>query len=77
MLSQYTKDLAALFAPDQEALFFRNSGELVNLAKQYLADDTAREHIARAGKKRLLHDGHEVTDRAREILKVYTTLCTK
>lgn len=77
MLSQYTTDLAKLFRPQKEALYFHTPAELVRLAKKYLADKQGRERIARAGKQRLLKDGHEVSDRAQEIIRVYNKLCQK
>lgn len=44
---------------------------MINKICFYLKHDDKRKKIARAGHERLLRDGHEVTDRAREILRIY------
>ncbi len=68
MLSQYTPDLATLFAEGVEAEYFRDPGELLDKVRFYLRDEEARKRIARAGRERLLRDGHEAMDRARLVL---------
>lgn len=39
--------------------------------RYYLKYDDKREKIACAGHERVLRDGHEVTDQAGEILRIY------
>ena len=74
MLGEYTRDLASLFEEGVEAEFFRSKEELVDKIQYYLTHETKRQAIARAGYERLIKDGHEVTDRARQILKTYNAL---
>jgi spore maturation protein CgeB len=74
MLSQYSDDLAALFKENAEVVFFRDKSEMIEKIQYYLQHDEERERIALAGYERLLRDGHEVTDRANEILRVYHKL---
>lgn len=69
MMSIYTDTMAELFSPDSQAIYFKNPQELVEKCKKYLANDTLREKIAKAGYDRLIKDGHEIKDRAEQIMK--------
>ncbi|MBS2027844.1 MAG: glycosyltransferase [Deltaproteobacteria bacterium] len=69
MLSEYTDDLASMFEPGKEAEYFRSSEELLEKVRFYLGHDDARRRIAEAGRARLLRDGHEAADRARQVLE--------
>lgn len=71
MLSQCTDDLDSMFKEGIEAEYFRDKEEMMDKIRYYLKHDDKREKIAKAGYERLLRDGHEVTDRAGEILRVY------
>jgi spore maturation protein CgeB len=71
MLSQYTDDLDSMFKEGVEAEYFRDKEEMIDKIRYYLEYDDKREKIAKAGYKRLFRDGHEVTDRAGEILRIY------
>lgn len=71
MLSQYTDDLAGMFEPDKEAVYFKTPEELVEKAKYYLEHEEERERIAKAGYDRLMCDGHEVGDRVWQIMDKY------
>lgn len=63
MLSEYSADLAAMFQPGVEALYFRTPQELSEMLDVYLADDAMREGVARGGRDRLLLDQHDVDSR--------------
>lgn len=71
MMAEYTSDLATLFEEGKEAEFFRNHSELLQKIKQYLGDHALINRIGISGYERLLTDGHEVTDRAAEIVKEF------
>ena len=71
MLAEYSDVLANLFGGDKEAAYFRTKEELVLKIKFYLEHEDLRKRIAKAGLERLLNDGHEVADRAREIIRIY------
>ncbi len=71
MLCQYTDELTSMFKEGVQAEYFRDREEMMDKIKYYLKHDDKREEIARAGHERLLQDGHEVTDRAREIIRIY------
>jgi hypothetical protein len=65
MLSQYTDDLASLFQPNVEAMFFKDRDELLVNVKRLVGDFGLRESVAAAGYARVYADGHDVTARMR------------
>jgi len=69
MLSQYTDDLATLFKPDEEAMFFRDKIELLDKLKLLIGDPAIRASIAEAGYRRIYADGHDVRARMGAWLK--------
>ena len=71
MMAEYTADLATLFEEGKEADFFRNHDELLQKIKKYLNDEELLKQIGISGFTRLLAEGHEVTDRAAEVVKEY------
>lgn len=74
MLSIYTDDLASMFEPDKEAAYFNSKEELIDKVKYYLSHDEERKKVGQAGYERLIRDGHEVTDRAQQIIDEYEKL---
>ena len=69
ILSQYTDDLAAMFKPDIEAVFFSNQQELLDKLQALIQDDERRATIAEAGFVRVYSDGHDVKARMAVWLK--------
>lgn len=63
MLSQYTDDLASLFVPDAEAVFFRDKQELIAKLSKLLRDDEWRQYVAKGGYAKVYSMGHDVTSR--------------
>ena len=63
MLSQYTDDLAKLFQPDKEIMFFSNQKELMSKLELLLSDNTLRVKIAEAGYQKVYADGHDIGSR--------------
>lgn len=74
MLAEYSDDLANMFEEDKEAAYFRSKEELIQKIKFYLEHGDLREKIAKAGFERLQRDGHEVGDRAKEIIRIYNII---
>jgi spore maturation protein CgeB len=68
LLSQYSADLATLFEEGVEAEFFRSQDELLDKVRFYSRNDEARRKIGLAGRARVLRDGHEALDRAKQVL---------
>ncbi len=63
MLSQYTDDLATLYKPDTEAVFFRDQQELIAKLAQLLEDTAWRQSVAKAGYVKVYEAGHDVNSR--------------
>ena len=68
LLSEYTDDLAGLYAPDKEAVYFRDEIELMEKLELYLGDDARRIEVAHAGHQRVQADGHDVVSRMRQVV---------
>jgi spore maturation protein CgeB len=77
MLSQYTDDLASLYVPDVEAVFFNNTEELLEKLGNLLADVVWRESVAAAGYTKVYSAGHDVRSRMKvwldDVLAARTT----
>jgi spore maturation protein CgeB len=71
MLSEYSEELDSMFEEGIEAEYFRNKEEMMDKIKYYLKHNDKREKIAQTGFKRLMQDDHEVSDRAKEIIKTF------
>lgn len=71
MLSVYTEDIASMYEEGREIVFFKTPEEFVEKAVYYLEHDEERNTIAEAAFERCLRDGHEATDRVREIITDY------
>jgi len=74
MLSEYTDDMAQMFAPNKEAVYFSDKDDFILKIKYYLSHNDEREKIAKCGRYRLLKDGYEVQDRAMQIIEKYEAL---
>lgn len=68
MLSQYTHDLAKLYVPDREAVFFGKKTELLQKLSTLLEDDNRQRSIAAAGYDKVWGAGHDVKSRMQEWL---------
>ena len=68
MLSQFTEDLASLYRPDAEAVFFGNAHELLEKLNKLLADENWRASVAAAGYAKAYSGGHDVKGRMKELL---------
>lgn len=68
MLAPRTPELETLFS-DGEIAYFSGISELVDRARTLVADDDGRTAIARAGRARVVADGHDVVGRARGFLE--------
>ncbi|BCE00605.1 glycosyltransferase family protein [Marinicellulosiphila megalodicopiae] len=71
MLSEYTEDLASLYQPGEEILFFTDKNQCVNIIKDLLKKPELIKKISDQAYCRLMNDGHEVYDRVSEIIKEY------
>lgn len=77
MLCEYTDDLASLFQPNLEAIYFTNGDEISGIIESLLCDQQLIESISENGYKRLIRDGHEAVDRVRQVIDVYVDIKSK
>lgn len=68
MLSEYSEDLASLYAEGVEADYFRDKEELIAKIKKYMTDDVERNRVAQAGYKKLISAGHDIDSRMKSML---------
>jgi spore maturation protein CgeB len=68
LLHESSPEAERLLAPDREAAFFSNDGELVAQCRRWLADESARVAAAAAGRGRVTRDGHDHPSRLKSIL---------
>ncbi len=74
MIAPFTEELASMFEENKEIIFYRSKEELAEKTEYYLRHDREREQIANMGYERLMKDGHEITDRVREVMDEYMEL---
>lgn len=68
MLTPDNNDIRKLFVEGKEAVFYTDVDSFVEKVMYYLSNESEREEIAEAGYERLIHDGHEASDRVRDII---------
>ncbi len=68
LLSQYSKESAELFKPDEEAIYFKSTSELLEKTHFYLKHDEEKKLIADNGYRKVVDGGHTSMDRAKQIL---------
>jgi spore maturation protein CgeB len=68
MLSEYSDDLASLYAEGVEADYFRNRDEMMQKVKTYVADEKARLRVAQGGYVKVTGAGHDVDSRMKQML---------
>jgi spore maturation protein CgeB len=69
LLTDFKDNLHTLFDPDREIAVWRSIGDCVAGIERYLADDTSRAAIAKAGQDRTMTT-HTYRQRTREIMEI-------
>lgn len=69
LLSEYSDDLANLFAPGKEADYFSSLDEFKDKLFRYLRDPKLLNRVAAAGYERVVSDGHDVNSRVSQVLE--------
>mgnify|MGYP006091382301 CR=1 FL=1 len=68
LMSRFTEEMSSLFSADHEAVFFKDVDSMAIRIEALLMDEAQRIKIARAGRKRVLSDGHDVVSRMQSVL---------
>ncbi len=68
MLSEYTGDLASLFRPDVDALYFNTVSEFLGRLEVVMADEKRQADIAAAGMARVREGRHDVIARMESVV---------
>lgn len=68
MLHEASDEVARLFTPDKEAVYFADTSMLVAAAHRWLKDEQARHQLAQAARRRAVADGHDHASRWKHIL---------
>ena len=69
MISEYTDDLASLFRPDIEALYFKSIPDFIDQLNRVMRDEESRSAIAQAGLVRVQEDRHSVVARMEQLVQ--------
>ncbi len=70
LLSEYSEDLASLFAEGVDAEYFRSMEQFRHKLRRYLVEaELARTRVAKAGLLRVSRDGHDVVSRMRDVVR--------
>lgn len=70
MLAERTDEQRRLFGEGQEAAYFGNDDELLDMVRHYLAHPTERQRIAAAGRERCLRGGYSNAERLARVLSL-------
>ena len=70
MLAEKTDEHDAHFVDGAEYVGFVSDDDLVQKAKELLADPERRQRIAAAGRRRCLSSGYSTLDRAKQMMEV-------
>jgi hypothetical protein len=70
MLADRTDEHLELFTEGAEAEYFGSDDEYIDKLRYYLANEDARERVARAGHARCMSSGYSYDERIRAVMKV-------
>jgi spore maturation protein CgeB len=77
MLSKYTNDMASLYKSGEEIFFFKDEGQCLTFIARLLSGPELMETTVNQAYSRLTNDGHEIYNRASELLKEFKNLRAK
>ena len=69
LLSEYSDDIASLYAAGKEADFFKSKQEMINKLRLYLDDGNLRRQVAEGGHQRVIRDGHDIVSRMAKVIE--------
>ena len=68
VVSEYTKELNALFEADKEIIMFNDKHDMVKKVKNYLNDDNLLSQLTEQAFNKIISAKHSEVDRAQQIL---------
>jgi len=68
LFCEYSDDIASMYVEGKEAEFFRSAKQLVEKVSYYLQNPIKLKELRAAGRRRVIHDGHDAVSRMREAL---------
>lgn len=68
LMSEYSDDLADMFEADKEAIYFRDSEEMMIKLNSLLTDERELQKVAAAGTRRVWKDRHDVASRMSDVV---------
>jgi spore maturation protein CgeB len=68
MLSEYSDDLASMYAEGVEADYFRDCDEMMRKIRMRISDDSARRRVAEGGYEKVQSAGHDIDSRMKQML---------
>lgn len=71
MVSEYSEDIRSLFEEGKEVLFFKNGKECIQQIKFLLNNPELMSEMAESAYRRVISEGHEVSDRIKQIIAQY------
>lgn len=71
LLSEYSEDLASLFVEGREMEFFRSMAEVPVKLMELRADPDHRARLGKAGRIRVIADGHDVLSRMKMVASTF------
>tara|TARA_B110000908_G_C10267775_1_gene466262 strand:+ start:8506 stop:9537 length:1032 start_codon:yes stop_codon:yes gene_type:complete len=77
MLCEYTADMATMFEPHKEAVYFSTTNELVEKSKNLLNNLNMIKEIGDNGHKSLIEKGHSIDDRINTIIEKFNKITKK
>lgn len=74
MISQYSSEISEIFKENEEIIFFKQAEDLAEKIKYYIRNESVRNLITNNAFTRLNNDGHELRDRASQIIQTLNNL---
>ncbi|HIF9382741.1 TPA: CgeB family protein [Photobacterium damselae] len=71
MVCEYNSDIETLFKNEQEIILFKSKDDCIQKIKLLIENRTIIDNIKENAYRRLITDGHEVTDRVKEVISIY------
>ena len=68
LVAEYTDELNSIFTEDQEAIYFRDTEELLNKLEKIFTNQDLIDEIQNNAIRKVYDDGHDIKSRAKQFL---------